>query len=202
MWACGRGHECVCDSHHAAQAGGAESSRPRAGREKEGVGVVDPRADHETTDTGLRWEEEQHLLSTRCAAAVSRGFRHVSLTFSETDLHAPHLQVIFQQCRSVDDDTAAADDGAEVWAFPRERVPSHEHLVEWAESQIRYERDNGLGIGFQSSVEAFVMMYTKAGSTLPQVRIPHPTAPSFIRRPPSLPPLLFCSPSHHPWLRQ
>ena len=116
----------------------------------------------------MRWEQEQHLLKTRCA--VSRGFRHVSLTFSESDLHAPHLPAIFQQCHSLDE----ATEGMEVWAFPRERVPSHEQLIGWAESQIRYERDTDLSFGFESSVEAFLMKYTKAGSssTLPQVRSP------------------------------
>jgi hypothetical protein len=126
-------------------------------------------ADHETTylDTGMSWEQEQHLLKTRCAQG--RGFRQVYLTFSESgDLQAPHLQAIFQQCRSVD----KATEGMEVWAFPRERVPSHEQLIGWAEGQIRYERDNGLSFGFESSVEFFLMMYSKADSTLPQVRSP------------------------------
>jgi hypothetical protein len=115
----------------------------------------------------MSWEQEQHLLKTRCAQG--RGFSQVYLTFSESgDLQAPHLQAIFQQCRSGD----KATEGMEVWAFPRERVPSHEQLIGWAEGQIRYERDNGLSFGFESSVETFLMMYSKADSTLPQVRSP------------------------------
>lgn len=122
-------------------------------------------ADH-MTDTGVRWEQEQALLRTKCA--VGRGYQHVFLSFSEIDPLAPALPVIFQHCRSVNDGRG----GVEVFAFPRERVPTHDQLIGWVENQIRYERSNGLGVGFESSIEAFVMAYSKAGSMLPQVRIP------------------------------
>ena len=112
------------------------------------------------TDTGIGWEQEQALLRTKCA--VGRGYQHVFLSFSGIDPLAPSLPVIFQLCRSLD--------GGEVYAFPRERVPTHDQLIGWVENQIRYERGNGLGMGFESSIEAFVMTYTKASSILPQVR--------------------------------
>lgn len=120
------------------------------------------------TDTGLGWAHEQALLRTKCA--VGGGYQHAFLSFSEIDPLAPSLPVIFQHCRSLD----GSRDGGDVYAFPRERVPTHDQLIGWVESQIRYERGNGLGMGFESSIEAFVMTYTKASSMLPQVRADPP----------------------------
>lgn len=74
------------------------------------------------------------------------------------------LPIVFRRCH-------AHGASSEIIAFHRDWVPSYPSLIEWAERQILFERDVGYTVGFEGSIELFVMGYAKASatSTLPQV---------------------------------
>ncbi|KAM0329846.1 hypothetical protein ACHAQA_004011 [Verticillium albo-atrum] len=115
--------------------------------------------------TGLRYNQEQAVLRTKCA--FGEGVRDVFLSFSDIDLQAPTLKTVFRKCHSL-------NDGSEVIAFPRDRVPSHGQLVEWVEHQILAERHAGRIHGFEGSIDTFVLKYVRSGTSrkaLPQARL-------------------------------
>ncbi|KAF3344954.1 hypothetical protein VD0002_g9946 [Verticillium dahliae] len=115
--------------------------------------------------TGLRYNQEQALLRTKCAPG--EGFREVFLSFSDIDLQSPTLKTVFRKCHSL-------SNGAEVIAFPRDRVPLHSQLVEWVEHQILAERHAGRHYGFEATIDTFILKYIKAGTSrtaLPQIRL-------------------------------